>query len=311
MVVCTGLANLADAATFTFGFSDDLPCGQTISQGGGTQVVISGRATLDASETGVAGLTQAIVVSTETGTFCVDPTVTEACEPNESCKAPFFPVAILALFPTPTSFVVQNEEDGCANGAGDPNEEPNDGRRGIVDSTLFSIGQFLPAGLFDTLPIDFVLDVPTDPGVPSVFRIHYDDDLRGSGQPQRTGVSFMGATVAGCDNPDIVCGVCEITLRATARGSIPGDADGDGVSGVLDAISLLEAIFLDGGLPCDDGFDGPCNIEILDSNGSGRIDMSDAIHFLRFVVLGDEPPAGGNGDGSCSRIDGAPQTCDA
>jgi len=313
VVVCLALgSNVGSAATFDFGFGESLPCGQTLSGGAGGSISVSGNLTLDISDMGVGGITQSVVVEAiDGGSFCIDPSRTETCDPV-GCKGDLFaPTGVLALFTNPTSFVVQNAVGGCENGAGDPDAVENGGRIGLVDGTVFNIGVSLPPGKFDTLPVDFSLDVPTDAATTYTYRIFYEDELKATGQPQKNGVSFSGATVAGCDNPDVTCGVCEIIIAVSQRGSVPGDADLDGTNGVMDAISLLRMIFEGDALPCDNDFSGACNIEMLDSNGDGAIDLSDAIHYMRFVLLGGEPPAGGNGDGACTGISGAPETCDA
>lgn len=306
-------ANVTLAQTFTFDFDLDTECGGEIVAAPGEQLMVSGFLTLETSQAGVGGLTQSVVVDAmDGGTFCIDPTETEACTPDDDCKAPFFaPTGILAIFPTPTSFVIQNAEGGCLEGAGDPAD--NGGRRGLVDSTLFNIGQTLAAGMFMTLPVDFVFDFPTAPGSSFTYEIRYEDGLRAAGQPQNNGVSFQGATVGPCEDASVNCGVCSLTLTSVdvQPGSLPGDADGNGVQDLMDAISLLFMVFEGNDLPCageEDDYTSACNLALLDVNDDGRLDQSDAVYIARFVVLGEAPPVGG---GECRAITGAPNTCES
>ena len=311
IVTCLALTSAVSAQTFDFGFDDGLPCGGTISTAPGGSIKVSGHLTLTTSDAGVGGLTQSVrIEAMDGGAFCVDPARTETCGPTD-CKPPFFePTGILALFPDPTSFVVQNAENGCENGVGDPTDTDNGGRIGLVDGTVFNIGDSLAAGSFLTLPVDFDLTAPTDPTATFTYEIRYEDGLKAEGQPQANSVSFTGGTRGPCDSGGVTCGVCTIIVAVSQRGSLPGDTAGDGPNSVLDAIALLQIIFEGGDLPCDDGFNGACNLELLDSNGDGEIDMSDAIYYMRWALIGGPAPVGGNGDGSCSSIPGAPESCD-
>jgi len=56
-----------------------------------------------------------------------------------------------------------------------------------------------------------------------------------------------------------------------------GDANGDSLFNIADAIAMLNFLFLSGGLPCDDAGD---------SNDDGQLDISDSI-FLLGALFGD------------------------
>ncbi len=62
-----------------------------------------------------------------------------------------------------------------------------------------------------------------------------------------------------------------------------GDANGDGVLDISDAVAFLESLFLGGGpLECEDA---------ADSNDSGALDLSDAIFTLSFLFQGGRDPS--------------------
>ena len=94
----------------------------------------------------------------------------------------------------------------------------------------------------------------------------------------------------------------------------PGDANGDGVLDISDAVATLGFLFIGTPetLPCGDGTaTDPANVKLVDWQPDGRIDISDAVATLSFLFLGGEPhalipevaPTG------CVRIVGCPDAC--
>jgi hypothetical protein len=64
-----------------------------------------------------------------------------------------------------------------------------------------------------------------------------------------------------------------------------GDADGDQIVGLTDALATLEHLLGGAALPCDDA---------ADSDDSGVLDLTDAVHTLNHLFLGGQaPPAPG------------------
>ncbi|MBI4585102.1 MAG: hypothetical protein HY717_13910 [Planctomycetes bacterium] len=82
---------------------------------------------------------------------------------------------------------------------------------------------------------------------------------------------------------------------------LAGDSDRDGSLGISDIIGYLKLQFpgfflLDRQpteLPCDGGLAGAGNLAVLDINGDGRIDMSDAIYEAMYLFTGGRPPVQG------------------
>jgi hypothetical protein len=141
---------------------------------------------------GVGGWTCGVETRTPDGLeFCINP-ATEATLPTDKealIQSQGQTAGVLALFPDPTTFVIQDFGDPhafCENGT--PTNGQNNGRRGVVDGTVLSIGQSLTAvddlflgsppngcedvvdadddgvlGLVDVLYVLFYLFVGTDP----------------------------------------------------------------------------------------------------------------------------------------------------
>ena len=61
-------------------------------------------------------------------------------------------------------------------------------------------------------------------------------------------------------------------------------------------------------LPCGDGtVSDPANKALLDGNGDGAVDLSDAVYGLNFLFLGGPPPvACADETCPCVRIEGCP-----
>ena len=92
---------------------------------------------------------------------------------------------------------------------------------------------------------------------------------------------------------------------------LAGDLNQDRHLDIGDAVALLH--FVVGlrtlPLPCGDGTLGhPANRTLLDSDGSGQVDLTDAIHGLAFIFQRGAPHAAGAG---CVPIAGCAQVCAA
>jgi hypothetical protein len=61
-----------------------------------------------------------------------------------------------------------------------------------------------------------------------------------------------------------------------------GDASGDGVLNIADAVYMINFIFRGGAAPLPE-----C---IGDANGSGDISIADAVYIVNYVFLGGPPP---------------------
>ena len=99
-------------------------------------------------------------------------------------------------------------------------------------------------------------------------------------------------------------------LSPSPGGQIPGNLNGDQATDGTDALILLEHLFFGEPdlLPCGNGGDSdPANKALLDFNGDGGIDMSDAIALLRWHILGggQEHPLGSD----CVEIEDCPDSC--
>lgn len=90
---------------------------------------------------------------------------------------------------------------------------------------------------------------------------------------------------------------------------LPGDVDQDVRLTVTDAVILLSRLFtgLSRPLPCDGAtIDEGANLALHDVDGSGSVDISDAISLLGYLFLGGRPPALGV---ECVPIEGCPDAC--
>jgi len=120
----------------------------------------------------------------------------------------------------------------------------------------------------------------------------------------QNGVPDTCEALADCD-ADGLPDACELGVPTTldrdrdgvpddcaGRCLVPGDCDENGALEVSDAICLLGHLFLSvpERLPCGSGLrnDGG-NIELLDFQGDGRVDLSDAVAELSFLFLGGPP----------------------
>jgi len=70
------------------------------------------------------------------------------------------------------------------------------------------------------------------------------------------------------------------------EGTLPGDANRDGRVNLLDGILLLRILFSGGGppaLPCGGNDLSGANLEVLDADGSGAVELGDVIHLVNFL----------------------------
>jgi len=88
---------------------------------------------------------------------------------------------------------------------------------------------------------------------------------------------------------------------------VPGDLNQDRRLNIVDAILLLEQIAgTPGKLPCA-GMDGDSsNTTLLDGDGDGEVNLSDAVHLLNFLFQRGSAHAGGQG---CLEMAGCPEAC--
>ncbi|MBI4585559.1 MAG: IPT/TIG domain-containing protein [Planctomycetes bacterium] len=100
------------------------------------------------------------------------------------------------------------------------------------------------------------------PGAPPAFNVFWDTGL--------------GALI-----PVFFDGKVKITAPAAATFS-RGDANGDGLLDISDAVYLLNALFLGGPAP-------PCP-DAADADDDGAVEMNDAVFFLLARFAGGEPP---------------------
>ena len=160
-VTMTSLGGTGVEPTFEFGFDMNHPDGTTILGSPGETVRVEGFLTLTASEAGVGGFTQSVEVRSPTVTaFCIDARLTESFTPSQ--KQELMGVCLLTLFPDPTTYVIQDGIGSCRGGGVSPDRGSNNGRRGLVDSTVVCIGRSLPQGTYRTLPVavDMVVASP-------------------------------------------------------------------------------------------------------------------------------------------------------
>jgi hypothetical protein len=90
---------------------------------------------------------------------------------------------------------------------------------------------------------------------------------------------------------------------------VPGDTNQDAALNLSDPVALLRHLFVGDWerLPCGDGTAGdPANIALLDADGQGSLQLTDAVHTLNFLFLGGPPPFAGT---ECARFAGCPDAC--
>ena len=117
--------------------------------------------------------------------------------------------------------------------------------------------------------------------------------------------------------------VCETFCESALGGQVPGDCNQDAQIDLSDSVCLLGFLFLgnrdelpcgaagdpepDGGGSCDAGQTPTADIGLLDHNGDGSLDLTDAIAALRAQFLGDDGHCLGS---RCVEIPDCPPLCD-
>lgn len=277
------LSRSATAQEYGFGFV--LDGGTSIAGAAGSTVQVTGHVTISASETGVGGWTCGFETSSPDGLeFCISAS-TESTGPadkqdliqtvdvvngNEVQTA-----GVLALFPDPTTFMLQDpgaphaQCEGSGQATSTPTDPQNAGRRGVVDSTVLNIGQSL-TDVVGLLIFPFAIDcVVPDAEAGATLDLAFvgrtdtpeeqEARLKGPGQPVANGVSASGATrsaqtlgsvsISIIPQPFVVsfeAAVGDITAVAGGSGSADGtltvvsgpDNSGEGVAALAFSISL-------------------------------------------------------------------------
>ena len=88
----------------------------------------------------------------------------------------------------------------------------------------------------------------------------------------------------------------------------PGDTNQDGLLDIGDPVTLLLVLFgaSPPRLPCSGPVDSAANRALLDANGDGLADTSDAVHNLSYLFLGGGAHALGT---RCLRFEDCPSAC--
>ena len=95
--------------------------------------------------------------------------------------------------------------------------------------------------------------------------------------------------------------------RAGDFGDLSGKNVQDGVQDATDQLNLLEYLFNGlGRAPCDGNINSEANRAVLDVNGDGQVDMSDAIYNLMDILLSGPDPVQGN---ECIEVLGCDDVC--
>jgi hypothetical protein len=103
-------------------------------------------------------------------------------------------------------------------------------------------------------------------------------------------------------------GSCRLSVACGGRAR-PGDCNADRVFNIADAICLLGFLFdgVPGVLPCGDGRPtDAANVSLLDYDGGGKIDISDAVAAFLFLFVNGPPHALGR---ECVPIAGCRDDC--
>jgi len=140
-----------------YSFDLDVGCDGEVFGMPGETVEIPVWATLSAPGPIVRLIDQSILVASPDGAeFCIDVPTTEDC--GVPCKEELAG----QRFGRGISFVIQNAENGCADGSGDPEDPSNAGRRGLIDVGSFLKDELFFGGTARTMPILLTVVVPDD-----------------------------------------------------------------------------------------------------------------------------------------------------
>lgn len=301
-----------NAQSFTMGFElEGGPCSNEFEALADTVLSIKGWTTL-ASTADVSALSQSIEVRSPDGAqFCIGSPMTVGDEtrlaPTETCdldcKNSLLPTPLLPQVTEPLSFVIQADDGNCPTGVGNPSTSANMDRRGLVDTSIFEIGMDMtPVNNQRTLPFEIFITVPPKDQPPVTIELIYVDGLQGpGGVPNKNALTVNFKTVsqdtASDLDVDLTLESCTFTVKPRPGGfQRPGDFDQSGVLDISDAIELLKHLFLGNPAmaPCADGsIENPANLALLDTNGDGRVDLSDVVDELLYILLGGAPPVQG------------------
>jgi hypothetical protein len=194
----------------------------------------------------------------------------------------------------------------------------------FVDEAALTVGCPVKLGVpsTKTLPCDPDMTPPT---------VTCPGDITVCATPAGAAVSFTATATDMCDpSPTVTCNppsgstflpgmtpvtctatdasgnnaVCSFTVTVTVGGGqIPGDANQDGAINIADAIRILQIKFFSFMAPC---MTPASNTQLLDWNGDGVCDLTDAIALLTWLFLAGPPHALGT---NCLCIPDCPQVC--
>jgi hypothetical protein len=291
------------AQTFEFLFEvDGVENGGEITGAPGTVIAVTGSTIVVTHVPGASTVSHSIQVSSpEDAPFCIDVATTEECDVH--CKEEILGRPVFGFLPK-QSFVIQNAEDGCEGGRGDPyaasNLDPatHAPRRGLVDGLLFPVTDKLEVGRYRNLPFKLLVPVPTR-GETTEICLDYVDGLRGPGQPLRNEVSLEDRSIIQEQNKNgeflAVHLFCFSVSSSPAPTFTRGDCDGSGRVDISDPLKNLRFQILGEETP-------PC-LDACDTDDSGGVDISDPLNNLVYLFLGgfvipDPAPLAG-GEASC------------
>ncbi len=269
---------------FTLGISSsDIDEGGVIRGVPGEKVTINISVNVDATEAGVAGVVAPVSVTSPAGPG--DVTIT-----NPDCDATCASEKYGAQIFFYNVDVVDPSFEDQGNGI-------------ILGLTTNIITNWsYPVGNHTVLDFTFELTVPEEEGT---VVVGFKNGLKGVGTRQNVTLTVAGASV--------VPQTSELTfsIGPAAGGLIPGDTNLSGKLDVTDVVMYIDHYFIGMPtmLPCGDGtVKDAGNIALLDSNGDGELDISDAIYTLRAEFLGGAPHVLGK---ECVEISGCDVTsCD-
>lgn len=201
--------------------------------------------------------------------------------------------------------ILPYEEIFCSATVVDPQKVPASGPlagapqgEGMVDGLVLDWGKIQAIrdpGAYRILKVTVEVTLPEQEGV-STAHLFFVDGKQGMGEPVLNVVAGNGR-----DASVPVLGECMIPRRAFHGGrQLPGDANQDAAVDQSDAVWLLEHLFLGTypSLPCEGKTapaPGPGELALLDFNGNGGIDISDAVALLTWRFLGGEAHPLGTG----------------
>jgi hypothetical protein len=178
-----------------------------------------------------------------------------------------------------------------------------EGNVGVVSAVILSLGQDV------TLPADgeaTLLRIALEARVPAAgveeIRLELEDGLRGEGQPVKNvitvgeGISRRDDGVPGDDHDADGPGPC-VCLVSFMLPFVRGDATGDGLVSLSDAVRLLDFLFR--------GMSPPGCLRAGDGDDDGAVTLTDVLYLLGHLFRGSgTPPAPFPGCGADPTSDG-------